>query len=156
MHKLSIRAIGKPQEAWQRAAIEQYFERLQPFAKTNITEYEEQSESPTRSLEQLQQLEAEKLLKNLPDGCLLIVLDEHGKSLSSPLFAEKLRGWTETGTELVFLIGGSNGLHASVRERADYLLSFGSQTLPHALARIVLLEQLYRTEKILRGSAYHK
>ena len=156
MHKLSIRTIGQAQEAWQRAAIEQYQERLRPFARVSLTEYEEQAESATRSLEQLQEREAEKLLKNLPDGCLVIALDERGKAFASPLFAETLATWGETGREIVFLIGGSNGLHASVRERADYLLSFGPQTLPHILARIVLLEQLYRAEKILRGSAYHK
>lgn len=86
----------------------------------------------------------------------MIALDQSGKNLSSTELASKIQTLTESGQALFFLIGGSWGLDETVLKRANLILSFGKQTLPHLLARVVLLEQLYRTETILAGKAYHK
>ncbi|MEX1107991.1 MAG: 23S rRNA (pseudouridine(1915)-N(3))-methyltransferase RlmH [Dongiaceae bacterium] len=90
-------------------------------------------------------------------GRILIALDERGRSLDSPGFADRLRGWQESGAPaLVFTIGGADGLAAPVREAADFSLSFGAMTWPHLMVRAMLAEQLYRASAILSGHPYHR
>jgi 23S rRNA (pseudouridine1915-N3)-methyltransferase len=107
-------------------------------------------------VEKTRRTEAESLLKGIPNQAFVVAVDETGRTFSSNTFAEQIHAWSEGGRTLVFLIGGSWGLDTTVRDRADTVLSLGSMTLPHLLARIVLLEQLYRAETILAGKTYHK
>jgi 23S rRNA (pseudouridine1915-N3)-methyltransferase len=101
--------------------------------------------------------EAALLERAAPGGALLVALDERGAVLSSPEFAAKLAGWRDAGRQdLAFVIGGSDGLAAGLRERADFSLSFGSMVWPHLLARVMLAEQLYRAATILAGGPYHR
>lgn len=157
MHRLLFRVIGSPQESWQQEAIDQYLERLQPFARLEVIELEEQhggTADPDPNRVRLR--EANHLLKNIPAGAHLIALDSQGKSWPSEQFATHLDELGQRGQSIVFLIGGSWGLDESVLKKANETISFGKQTLPHILARIVLLEQLYRAESILKGKSYHK
>jgi 23S rRNA (pseudouridine1915-N3)-methyltransferase len=103
-------------------------------------------------------IEAPLILKHLPDPGLIIALDERGDSYSSPDFAKKISGWQNQapGNEITFLIGGADGFDKSVRDRAKNLLSFGKQTWPHMLVRVMLLEQIYRAQQILAGHPYHR
>ena len=101
--------------------------------------------------------EAALLAKALPEGATLVVLDERGKLLSSPDFANKISGWRDQGqANLAFMIGGADGLDASLLIRADLKLSFGKMVWPHMLARVMLAEQLYRAASILSGAPYHR
>ncbi len=101
--------------------------------------------------------EGERILRAVPKGAKLIVLDERGTSLKSKVFSEKLSLWRDEGAPAcAFVIGGAGGLSDDVRKRADYRLSFGSQTWPHMMARAMLAEQLYRTATILAGHPYHR
>ena len=101
--------------------------------------------------------EAALLEKACPDGALLCVLDERGKVLSSPGFAEQLAGWRDQGrADVAFLIGGADGLDPALRARADFALSFGAMVWPHMLVRVMLAEQLYRAAAILAGTPYHR
>ncbi|MSR84893.1 23S rRNA (pseudouridine(1915)-N(3))-methyltransferase RlmH [Candidatus Uhrbacteria bacterium] len=157
MHFLMIRAIGKPHEAWQKEAIHTYIERLGSMAKIQLIELPEGHQGSAKpNEEKTRRLEAESLLKSLPASAWVIALDETGQNLSSTMLAKKMSEWSAGGRPVVFLIGGSWGLDSSIKERAHHVLSFGKHTLPHLLARITLLEQLYRAEMILSGKTYHK
>ncbi len=157
MKKLIIRAIGRVPEKWHQEAVEMYAERLRPMNPVEIVELPEgHGGSLKPDVEKTKGNEAESLLKGISKDAWVVALDESGKSLASTVFAEKLQEWTADGRTVVFLIGGSWGLGAEVKARANTTLSLGSMTLPHALARIVLLEQLYRAEMIRSGKTYHK
>jgi 23S rRNA (pseudouridine1915-N3)-methyltransferase len=93
----------------------------------------------------------------IPQGALLAVLDERGKMLSSPDFADMLAGWRDAGrSDLALVIGGADGIAPELRARADFALSFGQMVWPHMLVRVMLSEQLYRAASILAGSPYHR
>ena len=101
--------------------------------------------------------EADLLLKAASDARPIIALDERGKTLTSPVFADLLARWRDDGApEACFLIGGADGLAPSLRDTADVKLSFGKMVWPHMLARVMLVEQLYRAASILAGSPYHR
>lgn len=157
MHLFLLRVIGDAQNAWQIEAIEQYILRLQPFARVQIqigAEQHGRSSSPNPL--QVRTQEATFLLKNLPPNAVCVALDEHGKNASSIEFAQQIERWSDGGRPIVFFLGGSWGLGEEVLKHAHTTISFGKQTLPHIFARILLLEQLYRAETILRGKEYHK
>ncbi|MDZ4088693.1 MAG: 23S rRNA (pseudouridine(1915)-N(3))-methyltransferase RlmH, partial [Tabrizicola sp.] len=102
---------------------------------------------------------AERLLlaRAIPDGAALCVLDERGKTLSSPEFAQALAGWRDAGRQdAAFVIGGADGVDPALRTRADLTLSVGRMVWPHMLVRVMLAEQLYRAATILAGSPYHR
>ena len=92
----------------------------------------------------------------LPPGHVRIAMDERGKSLSSRGFADKLGVWQDQGMNIAFMIGGPDGLDSDLRNTADTVISFGAATWPHQLARVMLLEQLYRAQKILARHPYHR
>lgn len=156
MHSFTILALGKAQESWQIEAITQYLTRLKPYAATRLVEIPDESESSTTSTAQLRYREAEKLRRQIPSGSTVISLDETGKNLSSQEWADLLKDEADRGTPLCFLLGGANGLDTELRTSTHKTVSLGKQTMPHMLARIVLLEQLYRAETILRGKTYHR
>jgi 23S rRNA (pseudouridine1915-N3)-methyltransferase len=157
MIKARIRCVGKPSESWHQQAIHSYEERLAPFAHLETVELQEGHKNSAKpDIAKTKAIEAESLLKGIPKDAWVVALDETGKELDSPTLAKSIAEWTEGGRTVVFLIGGSWGLDASVKERANAVLSFGKITLPHALARIILLEQLYRAAMINAGKTYHK
>lgn len=156
MHSFHILALGKAQESWQTEAVTQYLTRLKPYAVAKLIEIPDEPESSTASTAQLRHREAEKLRRQIPSGSTIIALDETGKNLSSQEWADFLEREAERGTPLTFLLGGANGLDPDLRASARAIMSFGKHTMPHMLARIILLEQLYRAETILRGKTYHR
>lgn len=135
-----------------------YEERLAAFGKIDLVELPEGHGGSSRPDEaKTRTIEAESLLKGVPKGAFVVALDETGKSFSSLSFAKKLEEWSENGARsVVFLIGGSWGLDEKVRKAAGAVLSLGPMTLPHGMARAVLLEQLYRARMIQSGREYHK
>ena len=101
--------------------------------------------------------EAALLTRAVPAGAVVCALDERGKTLTSPAFADLLAGWRDGGRgDAAFLIGGADGLERGLREGADMRLSLGAMVWPHMLARVMLAEQLYRAASILAGSPYHR
>ena len=101
--------------------------------------------------------EAAPLEKAIPSGALICCLDERGKVMSSPDFADQLAGWRDNGRQdVAFVIGGADGIDPALRGRADALLSFGKMVWPHMLVRVMLSEQLYRAASILAGAPYHR
>ncbi|MCK5659603.1 MAG: 23S rRNA (pseudouridine(1915)-N(3))-methyltransferase RlmH, partial [Alphaproteobacteria bacterium] len=102
--------------------------------------------------------EAPLILKKLIKPSFIIALDERGKTLTSPDFSKKISLWQNQapGNEITFLIGGADGFDNKIRKKADFLMSFGKQTWPHLLVRVMLLEQIYRAQQILAGHPYHR
>jgi 23S rRNA (pseudouridine1915-N3)-methyltransferase len=101
--------------------------------------------------------EGERLAALVPEGAIVVALDEQGQGLSSQGFAHKLRAWRDRGvTTVAFLIGGADGLAAPLTQRADLVLALGKMTWPHLLVRGLLAEQLYRAQQILAGHPYHR
>jgi 23S rRNA (pseudouridine1915-N3)-methyltransferase len=101
--------------------------------------------------------EADLLLRAVPSGALLVTLDERGRTLSSPEFAQQLARWRDEGRQdLAFVIGGADGLAPALRDRAAFSISFGRMVWPHMLVRVMLAEQLYRATTILAGGPYHR
>ncbi|HPG92163.1 MAG TPA: 23S rRNA (pseudouridine(1915)-N(3))-methyltransferase RlmH [Clostridia bacterium] len=146
--KIKIIAIGKVKEKYYKEALAEYVKRLSRYTKTEITEIDEIL--CDNELEK----EAKEILSKL--GGYIIVLDKDGENLSSEKFAEKIDKIKNTASEITFVIGGSIGLCESVKKKADFVLSFGAETLPHSLARVLLTEQIYRAFNILEGGKYHK
>src|ERR1700740_2317707 len=103
----------------------------------------------------MKEREAALLLAHVPPGGVLVALDERGTALGSAGFAERFREWRDAGAVPSFLIGGADVHGGGVRARADLLLAFGTMTWPHLLARVMLLEQIYRAQQILAGHPYH-
>lgn len=154
---MQIRAVGKAQEPWMREAQKMYAERLSAFGRLEISEVAEgHAGSAKPDMRRTRQTEAESLTKNLTQESYLVALDETGQQYASPEFAGLLERQAADGRTVVFLIGGSWGLDESVLKQANLIFSLGKMTLPHSLARIVLLEQIYRAHMISAGREYHK
>lgn len=133
------------------AILEEYTSRI----RWPLTVYE--IESAHRDPQQAQRDEASQINARIREEAFVIALDERGNGLKSLDFAKTLENLQNNGMETIqFLIGGADGLTDSVRDRASMLLSFGQQTWPHMLARIMLLEQIYRAQQILQGHPYHR
>ncbi len=158
--RVEIIAVGRMKPGPEKDLFDNFTKRFDGQGRSlslgplTLTEIEEK-----KNLEraELAEREGEKILQALPKGAKLIVLDERGKPLKSKEFSDKLSHWRDEGAPAcAFVIGGAGGLSEKVRNRADFKLSFGSQTWPHMLARVMLSEQLYRAVTILAGHPYHR
>ncbi len=160
MVSIHLFCVGKLKEKHFAAACAEYEKRLGAFCKLTITELPETRlpEDPSQAqIDAALEKEAALLFQKLPKGAKVIALCVEGKLLSSQDLAAQLEKWTVEGaSSLALVIGGSFGLHPSVKERAQLRLSMSPMTFPHHLARVMVLEQLYRAEAIQAGSKYHK
>jgi 23S rRNA (pseudouridine1915-N3)-methyltransferase len=155
IRRSTIVAVGRL-KGWAAEGCEDYLRRLRRYFPIEVVEVPEEDMN-RRSPQDVFAAEGERLLKRIPAGAHVVALDrERGKPLSSEDLARKLDSLGVSGrSHVVFVLGGPLGLSPEVLGRADERLSFGPMTLPHALARVVLLEQLYRAVKIGRGEKYH-
>ena len=155
IRRCTIVCVGKPR-GWAAEASEDYSKRLRRYFPVDIIEIAEENIN-RRSREEVLSREGDRILKRLPTDAYVIALDrEKGKQLPSERLAEKLEGFGVSGCgHIALAIGGAWGLSPEVLRSSRELWSFGPITLPHALARVVLLEQIYRAVKIERGEKYH-
>lgn len=160
MVNIQLLCVGKLKEKHFAAACAEYVKRLGAFCKLTVTELPEERlpEAPSQAqIDAALEKEAAAILAKLPKGTKLIALCVEGKLLSSPDLAKTLSKWAVDGaSHFTFLIGGSFGLHPSVKERAQLRLSMSPMTFPHHLARVMVLEQIYRAFQINAGTRYHK
>jgi len=161
MNNILIKCIGTLQEPWHKQAIHMYTQRYHPFGKLEILELPEGHKGSAKpNLTTTLQSEADSLLKNIDPDTFLVVLDESGTQVTSEelsdLFSRRNTKYEIRNSMVCFVIGGSWGLDKKVLEKANLVLSLGKITLPHSLARIILLEQLYRAQMINSGRKYHK
>ena len=159
MQKLLVLCVGRCKEPFYIDACTEYAKRLSRFCRLEVTELPE-SRLPARpSAAQIQSAlshEAEAVRARFPANPLLTALCVEGEPLSSEALAARLARWEQDPRQPVFLIGGSFGLHGSLKSAADLRLSMSAMTFPHHLARVMLLEQLYRAFQINAGGPYHK
>ncbi|MBP0962742.1 MAG: 23S rRNA (pseudouridine(1915)-N(3))-methyltransferase RlmH [Oscillospiraceae bacterium] len=160
MLNVTLLTVGKLKEAYWRSACEEYKKRLGAFCRPNIVEVDEYRlpEKPSQAqIDAGLEAEGKKLLEQIPAGSYVITLCIEGKELSSPQLAEKLAAVSVQGySRVFFIIGGSFGLSPAVKARSDLRLSMSPMTFPHQLARVMVLEQLYRALGINAGTKYHK
>lgn len=155
MLHITIIALGKIKESYWKEAIDEYLKRLQAFAKVTIVELKDESFSEKDNLDVVRKKEAEKIKKAIPKGSFVFALDEKGKEYTSQAFSKRLETLRQTNSSLTFVIGGTTGLHASITNTANETFSLSKLTFPHGLARVFLVEQLYRAFMILHGRTYH-
>lgn len=155
IRRATIVAVGKLR-GWPDEGSEDYLKRLRRYFPVEVVEVAEADMNRLSRYEVLA-AEAERLSKRIPSGAHVVALDrEDGRQMSSEKFAAKLESLGASGqSHVAFVIGGALGLGEEILSRSDEAMSFGEITLPHALARVVLLEQLYRAAKISHGEKYH-
>lgn len=152
----TILAFGKLKEPYWQQAVAEYMKRLGPYRPVELVELPDERVEEGREAMAMER-EADRVLGSLKPGALLVALWERGEQLDSVALSRRLEALDHEGhREVVFVIGGANGLAQRVLERADWKLGLSRLTLPHQLARLFLVEQLYRAERIRRGEPYHK
>lgn len=158
--KISIVCVGKIKESFYRQAIEEYAKRLSKYCKLEIIEVgdEKTPDKASEALEsQIKEKEADRILEKIKEDDYVFTLEIKGKSYTSEAFAEMIQKTTVQGkSHLVFVIGGSLGLHEKVLKRSNHAISFSDMTFPHQLMRVILTEQIYRAFRIINGEPYHK
>lgn len=158
--KISIACVGKVKEKFYRDAASEYEKRLCRYCRLEFLAVADEKTPDGASAsveEQIREKEARRLLEKIREDAFVCTLEIEGKRFSSEAFAKWMEWSAVSGnSHIVFVIGGSLGLHESVRKRSDMALSFSDMTFPHQLMRVILLEQIYRAFRIINGEPYHK
>lgn len=154
MMRFYIIGVGKIKETYMQQAIADYVKRLSKYVKIDIIEVpEDNSPQEEKRIEK----EGQMLLKRIPTGSVIVVLDLHGKEINSEKLAEYIGSKTVAGkSDFVFVIGGSDGISSEITSRADLRLCLSPMTFTHQMTRLIIAEQLYRAMKINNGEQYHK
>jgi 23S rRNA (pseudouridine1915-N3)-methyltransferase len=153
--KIFILAVGQRQPPWADEAVADFLKRFPPDFQVSLRELKPEPRDG-RPAERLRAAESDRLRAALPPGGVTVALDERGRDFSSAAFAEQLGRWRDGGDSPAFVIGGPDGLTEEFRRGASLSLRLSSMTLPHALARVLLVEQLYRGWSILHRHPYHR
>lgn len=158
--KITIITVGKIKEQYLRDAIHEYVKRLSRYCRLEIIEVMDEKTPDNASdvvEDAIRAKEAERILKYVREDAYVITLEIKGKQLTSEELAEKINRLGVQGTShIIFIIGGSIGLGEEVLKKSDFALSFSKMTFPHQLMRAILLEQVYRSYRIISGEPYHK
>ena len=154
---IKIIAVGKIKEQYLKDAISEYEKRLTPYCSFSVIEIPSESIIDENKYEEYKKSEAQQILHHIKEGSYVITLEINGKMLSSEEFALKMKEISSDGiNELIFIIGGANGLHKNVSDISDFKLSFSKMTYTHQIIRLILIEQIYRTFKINLNEPYHR
>ena len=143
---IKVICVGKIKEEYLSLMINDYYKRINKYHKLEIIELKDSNI----------ETEGELILKNLKPTDYIITCEIDGKNLSSVELSNKINEWFINNSNLVFIIGGSDGIDERIKKMSNYKLSFGRNTVPHGVFRAILLEQLYRSFKILNNETYHK
>ena len=157
--KLWVVAVGQRQPAWADTAWADFAKRFPPEMRLELKALKAEPRHSGKTAAQCMAAEAQRFeaaLHTLGKGLRRVVLDEHGTRLSTPALAERLRLWQGDGRDAALLIGGPDGLDPSLKTTADETLRLSDLTLPHAFARVLLVEALYRAWSVLEGHPYHR
>jgi len=154
--KLKLLCVGKLSLSYARDGVEEFTARLKRYLPFEVLELREEKGGKKADPAYIRECESEQLLARIPDKAFVVVLDERGRSHSSEKLAQLLERHMNAGTpELVWVIGGAYGINDKLRQRADLVLSLSEMTFTHQMARLLLLEQLYRGMTIIRNEPYH-
>jgi 23S rRNA (pseudouridine1915-N3)-methyltransferase len=153
---LRVIAVGLRMPAWVDQAVADYSRRMPPELRVEWRPIKAEARQGGGGARQWQLREAQRIRAALPDGARIIVLDEHGDDLDSPRLAQRLARWQQESDAVALLIGGPDGLDDELKSQAREKIRLSSLTLPHALVRVVLAEQLFRAWSINAGHPYHR
>ncbi len=153
--KITIVAVGQRQPAWADAAVKDFLERFPADWAVALREVKAEPRDG-KPAERLLAAEAERIRAACPAGAVIVALDERGKDWTTMQLAQALQGWRDEAQPVAFVIGGPDGLADEFKRGARLLLRLSSMTLPHALARVLLAEQLYRAWSVLANHPYHR
>jgi 23S rRNA (pseudouridine1915-N3)-methyltransferase len=154
--RLLVVAVGERMPHWVDEGFADYARRFPRKARLELTAVRPEKRGPTRTVAQALAGEARRIDAALPPGCRRVVLDERGRDVTTTGLARLLEGWLAEGRDCAFLVGGPDGLDPALKRPDDLQLRLSSLTLPHAIVRIVLAEQLYRALSILDNHPYHR
>lgn len=154
--RLTILCMGKTKERFIQEGVEKYLRYLRPYSEVSIKELKEEKIQDLKDAPSIRKKEAERIFKAVPAGAYLISLDERGEEFTSHEFAALLNNTLESGVrEMIFIVGGAMGLDEEVVARSHKTVALSRWTFTHEMARLVLLEQLYRAFTIIKGKTYH-
>ncbi|MCP5278571.1 MAG: 23S rRNA (pseudouridine(1915)-N(3))-methyltransferase RlmH [Thiobacillus sp.] len=153
--KLTLLAVGDKMPAWAEDATTEYLKRLPREARMVLVTVKPEKRAG-QSADAIKQAEAARLLEKVPAASRLVALDEHGRQVSTRELADLLERWLESGKDTVLVIGGADGLAPGLLERAETSLALSRLTLPHAMARVLVAEQVYRAMSLLHNHPYHR
>ena len=154
--KITLVAVGTRMPSWVSEAFREYAKRMPAKTALELVEIKPEARTSGKTATQMLAAEAVRIRAALPKGARVIALDERGKDMSTCGLAVQLEAWMQEKGPLAFLIGGADGLDATVKKSAVMQLRLSSLTLPHGLARVLLAEQLYRATSIIGGHPYHR
>jgi 23S rRNA (pseudouridine1915-N3)-methyltransferase len=154
--KISIISVGRKVPAWVAEGYQEYLKRLPRELNLRLVEIPPARRGKNPSTDRLLQQEAQAIVKATPENHQLIVLDERGKKQTTLRFSKVLKRWMDSGQHTCFIIGGADGIDKNLIETADERWSLSDYTLPHALVRVFLIEQIYRAWCILNNHPYHR
>jgi 23S rRNA (pseudouridine1915-N3)-methyltransferase len=154
--KLLIFAVGHKMPDWISAGFKEYAKRMPREMRIELTEIKPEPRTTGKSVAQIMEAEAGRILAALPPQALCVVLDERGAGWTTRQLAQRMQQWQGEGRDVAFVIGGADGLHESVKASAQQLLALSGLTLPHGMVRVLLAEQLYRAHSLLHNHPYHR
>ena len=149
---IKIITVGKLKEKYFKDAVDEYLKRLSKYTKIDLIEVPDENYDITKTLEK----EKDSILKYISEKDYIITMEIEGRELTSVELSKKINDTLIQHSDIAFIIGGSYGLHEDIKKISNYALSFSKMTFPHQLFRIMLLEQIYRSYKILNNETYHK
>ncbi len=154
--QIQLLAIGKRMPDWIGMGYKEYANRLKSTLPLNLIEIATTRKSNSQDSKTVIRGEGEKLLATIPEKAWVVALDEHGKQWSSKELAEQMEKWADHSSQIALLIGGADGLDKACLDRADQIWSLSALTLPHALVRVVVAEQIYRAWSLNSNHPYHR
>ncbi len=154
--KIHLIAIGKKMPEWVNTGFSEFSKRMPPELQINLIEITPSVRNKSTPIKKNLKEEGERIQSAIPPNSRLIILDEKGKNFSSIELSKKMEAWLPLGQDISLIIGGTDGLDDRIKQKADETWSLSSFTLPHALVRVVIAEQLYRGWSILQGHPYHR
>ncbi|HXZ52682.1 MAG TPA: 23S rRNA (pseudouridine(1915)-N(3))-methyltransferase RlmH [Burkholderiales bacterium] len=156
MASLLVVAVGTKPPGWAQAACAEYLKRMPRRFATELVTVKAEPRASGKPAAQLLAAEGARLRRRMPPGARVVALDERGREFDSAAFAAQLERWLGAAQPVAFVIGGADGLDPALKRDASLLLRVSAFTLPHALAQVVLCEQLYRAASLLEGHPYHR
>ena len=154
--KLLILAVGNKMPAWITEGYNEYAKRMPREARIELVEIKPEPRTTGKTTAQIMEAEAHRILAALPATAHCIALDEHGATPTTKQLAQQFKDWMQQGSDVAFIIGGADGLHDSVKQRARQLMALSAFTLPHGMVRVLLAEQLYRAHSLMHNHPYHR
>lgn len=141
---------------WIKTGYLEYIKRLPREISVQLVEIKPEKRTTGKPMEQLLCVESQRIRAALPSDCHIVVLDEQGQQYTTIKLAHVIKQWAMDGSDIVFIIGGADGLHPTIKQAASDMMALSKLTLPHGLVRVLLAEQLYRAASIIKGHPYHR